>query len=96
MISAKIIESFQIKGRGIAVIIDQKTQLPIGRCLQAEIFQNDGSAVKFKTWKEWLLRRSKEPLEGEAFLISDATAKQVQVGMLITIKIEKAKNPNAC
>lgn len=88
MISAQIIESFQIKGRGTVVVIDAKTELPIGRSLQATIHQHDGSTEDYQAWKEWLLRRSKVPYEDEAFLIVDATIGQVPVGGSITLQTE--------
>lgn len=88
MISAKIIQSFQITGRGIVVQIDEKTDLPIGRCIKAIIHQHDGSTEEYDALKEWLLRRSRKPIEDEAFLIVDATSEQVPLGGLITLQIE--------
>ena len=88
MISAKITQSFQITGHGIAVVIDAKTDLPVGRCIKATIHQHDGTTKEYDAWKEWLLRRSKKSIEDEAFLIVDATSEQVPVGGLITLQIE--------
>lgn len=88
MIRAQIIESFQITGRGTVAVIDARTELPIGRCLQATIHHHDGSIEDFEAWKEWLLRSCKERLEDEGFLIVNATIGQVPVGGSITLQIE--------
>ena len=88
MVLAKITECFQIKGRGTVVVINAKTELPIGRCLDATIFHHDGKTETYDAWKEWLLRRSKEPVENEAFLIVDVTIEQIPNGGSITLQIK--------
>lgn len=88
MSCARIVECFQIAGRGTVVVIDTTTDLPVGRCLQTTIYRPDGSSADFKAWKEWLLRRNKEPLEDEAFLLVDATIDQVPIGSLITLQVD--------
>lgn len=85
MISAQIVESFQITGRGAVIVIDTTTELPVGRCLQATIHLPDGSRADYEAWKEWLLRRNKEPLETEGFLLVDATITQVPIGAWVTL-----------
>ncbi|MDD8024120.1 MAG: hypothetical protein PHX82_13550 [Paracoccaceae bacterium] len=88
MVLAKITERFLIKGRGTVVVINAKTDLPIGRCLEAKILQHAGKTETFDAWKEWLLRRSKEPLEDEGFLIVGATIEQIPIGGSIKLQIK--------
>lgn len=86
MISAQIVESFQITGRGTVIVVDTKTELPVGRCLKATVHKADGSVKVYTAWKEWLLRSNKEQLEDEAFLVVDATIAHIPVGALVTLQ----------
>ena len=88
MVLAKITERFLITGRGTVVVINAKTELPIGRCLEATILYHNGKTETYDAWKECLLRRSKEPFEDEAFLIVDATMEQIPNGGSITLQIK--------
>lgn len=87
MITAHIVEHFQITGRGTVIVIDKVTDLPIGRCLQATIQFSDGASLDYGAWKEWLLRRDNKPLEDEAFLIVDAPISHAPIGAVVTLKI---------
>lgn len=86
MISAQVIECFEVTGRGMVVVIDSETELPIGRCLQATIHQCEGATRKYKAWKEWLVRRSTASREDEVFLIVDATVEEISIGASITLQ----------
>jgi len=87
MKSAQIVESFRIAGRGTVIVIDNTTDLPVGRCLQATIQLSDGTSKDYQAWKEWLHRRAEAPLEDEAFLIVDATVSEVPIGALISLEV---------
>lgn len=86
MISAEVIECFEVTGRGTVVVIDSETELPTGRCLEATIHQREGATRKYQAWKEWLLRRSTAPQEDEVFLIVDATVEEIPLGAMITLQ----------
>ena len=90
MISAQIIECFEVTGRGTIILIDSKTDLPTGRCLRAKVQHHDGSTREYEAWKEWLLRRTTPPLEDEAFLIVDAVSEKVSIGGTITLKLDES------
>jgi len=65
----KIVECFQIPNRGTAVVINNTTELPSGKCLSARIISPDGKYFNTEAFKEWVLRKNPEPLDKEAFLL---------------------------
>ncbi len=82
----RIIERFQITGRGTVVVIDGRTELPVMHPLQASVTRSDGSVETFRAWKEWLLRRASPPLEDEAFLLVGADVERILIGSLIELR----------
>lgn len=78
----RITECFQITGRGVAVVIDGTTELPVMRLLRASVTRSDGSVETYRAWKEWMRR---PPLEVEAFLLVGAEVQQVPIGSLIEL-----------
>lgn len=67
-------------------MIDKETDLPTGHCLRATIHQHDGTTQEYAASKEWLLRRSQESLEDEAFLVIGAKANNIPIGGSITLQ----------
>ena len=75
-----VAETFEITGRGLAVAVDEVTDLPVGKKLAAVIHRPDGSTLRAEAFKEWLLRRTLDPIENEAFLLLGLTKDDVPVG----------------
>ncbi len=72
-----IAEKFQLTGRGTVVVVAQTTNLPVGEVLHATIVLPDGSRMKVQAYKEWLLPRTPEPIEKEAYLLLGVEMAQV-------------------
>lgn len=64
----KVMATFQLQN-GVVIAIAETTDLPVGKPLKAVITHPDGQQISAPAFKEWLLRRSLEPIEGEAFLL---------------------------
>jgi hypothetical protein len=82
----RVIETFQITGRGLAVAVDEPTDLPAGKRLLAMVIKPDGERLTADAYKEWLLRHTPKPVEGEAFLLMGLAAEDVPVGSEIRVK----------
>ncbi len=76
----RIVETFQITGRGLAVAVEESTELPVGRKLLAVVNRPDGSSISVEAYKEWLLRRHSEPMEKETFLLMGLSKSDVPIG----------------
>jgi hypothetical protein len=76
----RIVEAFEITGRGLVVVVDEQTDAPAGQRLSATIVQPDGSSVSVAATKEWLLRRATHPPEREAFLLIGLSMSETLVG----------------
>lgn len=79
----KIGERFQIADRGLAVTTGALTDLPVGKAIAATVIRPDGSELPVTAHKEWLLRKSIEPLEDEAFLLVGIIKTEVPEGSTI-------------
>jgi hypothetical protein len=85
-----VMARFQISGRGLGVAVDGVTDLPVSRKLEATIVRPDGSSLCADAYKEWLLRRTPEPLETEAFLLMGLTKDDVPVGSELHLEVPSA------
>jgi hypothetical protein len=47
----KIIETFQITGRGLAVAVEETTELPVRKKLCAFVTRQDGSVISVNAYK---------------------------------------------
>lgn len=83
----RVADTFQIAGRGLVVAVDEVTDLPVGKKLAATVVRPDGSTVDADAFKEWLLRRTPEPLESEAFLLPGLTKGDVPIGSELQINV---------
>ncbi|WP_298747511.1 hypothetical protein [uncultured Brevundimonas sp.] len=88
-IEAEIIETFAITGRGTVVVIDVTTSLPVAEELAAKVTRPDGSKLSASAFKEWLLRRTSEPLENEAFLLRSIDKAEIPLHSRITWEVRK-------
>ena len=79
-----VIETFSITGRGLVVVLDGFTGLPVGKALTVRITRPDGSTSDTVAYKEWLLRRSTPPVdEHEAFILRDIEKMQAPLGSTV-------------
>jgi len=83
----EIIETFEITGRGLAVAVEQATELPVSKKLLAVVKRPDGSSIYADDYKEWLLRRNSQPIEKEAFLLIGLSKVDVPVGSELHLQI---------
>lgn len=83
----RIIEVFQITGRGAAVVIDGITDFPVAKKFAATVIKPDGTSFGAEGWKEWLHRRNPEPIEREAFLLMGIAKEEVPVGSELLLRI---------
>jgi hypothetical protein len=81
----KIVDTFEITGRGLAVAIDEITNLPVGAELVAAITRPDGTTFRAIAYKEWLLRRQPVVQEAEAFLLRGVSKLEAPIGSEIEI-----------
>ena len=81
----KIVDTFEITGRGLAVAIDEVTNLPVGAELAATITRSDGVTFTAIAYKEWLLRRQPVVQETEAFLLRGVSKLDAPIGSEIEI-----------
>jgi hypothetical protein len=83
----RVAEAFQITGRGLVVAVEEVTELPVGKKLSARITTPDGTSIDAEAFKEWLLRRTPELLEKEAYLLVGLVKDDVPVGSEIHLEI---------
>lgn len=81
-----IVETFEITNRGL-VILGEATcdDIHVGKECQISIVTPSGQTLTRKGYKEWLLRRTPEPLEKEAYLVKGISKSDVPVGSVATI-----------
>jgi len=65
----RIVEVFEISGRGVGVLVDQTSDQSITGTLNAHITHPDGTTVRANASREWLRRHGATPIEREAFLL---------------------------
>ncbi len=81
----KIVDTFEITGRGLAVATDEITSLPVTAELVAKITCPDGAILSAAAYKEWLLRRQPIVQESEVFLLRGVSKPEVPIGSEIEI-----------
>jgi len=81
-----IIDTFEITNRGL-VILGEATcdAISVGKECRISIVTPSGQILTAKGYKEWLLRRTPEPLEKEAYLVEGISKSDVPVGSMATI-----------
>jgi len=83
----RVADTFHITGRGLAVAVDEATDLPVSKKLAATVVRPDGTMLNADAFKEWLLRRSTDSIEGEAFLLMGLSKADVPVGSQLHLRI---------
>jgi len=73
----KIIEYFEIPNHGTVVVVPEPTHMPARRVLKVSIIGSDGSRLAAEATKEWLLRRTIELIEQEAYLLRGVSKSQL-------------------
>jgi len=61
--------------------------LPVSKKLAATVVRPDGTMLNADAFKEWLLRRSTDSIEGEAFLLMGLSKADVPVGSQLHLRI---------
>lgn len=82
----RIVDTFQITGRGLVVAVESFSGLPVGKKLAATIIRPDGTSIFADAFKEWLLRREQKA-ETEAFLLMGLSKDDVPAGSEIELTI---------
>ena len=75
-----IVETFEIRGRGAVVVIDEPTGRDGGGGLLVQLIKPSGETVSTDAFKEWFLRRKWQPIEKDAFMLKGLHKEDVPVG----------------
>ena len=79
----KILETFHITDRGLVVVLDGFTGLAIGVAHPTRITTPSGASHSSEAYNEWLLRRTPEPVENEAFILEELAKDDVPIGSVV-------------
>lgn len=88
----KIIEIFLIAERGVVVAVDETTELPAGQKLLAVIRRPSGDSISVDAYKERLLRKTPQPIEGEAFLLVGLSKSDVPLGTDLQLRLSATES----
>ena len=83
----QVADTFLITGRGLVVAVERATDLPTGKRLVATVIRPDGTAINADAFKEWLLRRSPQPVEKESYLLMGLTKEDVPIGSDLRLSV---------
>ena len=83
----KVIEAFDIEGRGVVIVGNQRdSAVVVMKECCAEVKAPNGQVIKTAAFKEWVLRKAlPTPDETEAFLLRGRSKMDVPVGSEVTI-----------
>lgn len=87
-ISMRVVDTFSIS-RGLVVLLDQTTELPVARRLIAAITHPDGTETGAIAFKERLLRYKQAPLECDCFLLLGLSKDDVAIDSVISFEVEE-------
>jgi hypothetical protein len=79
----RVIDTFEISGRGVVVVVDETTDLQVSKKLFASVMRPDGSAILAGAFKEF---RHLKPGEKEAFLLMGLSKSDVPIGSYLQFK----------
>ncbi|MCB9669685.1 MAG: hypothetical protein H6736_23130 [Alphaproteobacteria bacterium] len=82
----EVVETFMISGRGLVVVLDGATDLPVGRAIRATVTTPDGHRIAVSAFREWLLRREPTHHERECFLLAALAKQDVPAGSTVTFE----------
>ena len=84
--SYRIIESFEITGRGLVVVVEETLDfLGAGRRLEVKITRPDDTVIEAIGFQEWLLRKQTAPAEKVVILLMGIEKSQVPIGSVLKI-----------
>jgi hypothetical protein len=78
-----IIETFEILGRGVVVVIDQIVPVVNGKEVPVIIHTSGGQTFVANAYHEWFLRKSMIKLEQSAFLLKNLKKHNIPAGSQI-------------
>jgi hypothetical protein len=81
----KVIETFEITGRGVVAVIDETVDLGVGKELRVVTTRPNGTLLEAHAYQEWLLRRQPTPVERAALLLVDIAKSEVPNGSSIRV-----------
>ena len=79
----RVIETSQIPGRGLVVVVDGTCSLPVGRGLPVEIETPRGQWLTAVAYKEWPRRHAPLDDEQDVYLFEDLGPAEVPVGSIL-------------
>ena len=79
----QVCDTFRITDRGLVVMVNDTTDLPVGRRLSATVVRPDGRTIETDAFKEWVLRYTTEALENECFLLIGLNQDDVPIGSVL-------------
>lgn len=79
----RVIETFQIDGRGLVVVVDGTSNLPVGRSLPVEIETPRGQWITTVAYREWPRREAPLDDEHDAYLLEGLRRDDVPVGSIL-------------
>jgi len=85
-LSYRVVEVFEITGRGVVAVFDEEIELTGGRPLQVRITSPDGAYFDALAFVERLLRRVPTVVEKSALLIQQVPKNALPVGSTLTLR----------
>ncbi len=79
----RVIETFHIIGRGLVVVVDGTSNLPVGRGLPVEIETPRGQRFTTMAFREWPRREAPLEDEHDAYLLEGLRRDDVPVGSIL-------------
>ena len=76
----KIVEKFNITGRGAIVVINEVTDRVPKQEYSVEILTENGTKLISSAFKEWLLRREAKPMEKECYCLKELDSDSIAIG----------------
>jgi len=84
----KVEDSFEVAGRGTALVVKEATEFPVAKPLRAILFRPDGTQLSAEAFKEFVLFRQPEVFEKEAFVVQGVKRSEVPDGCFVEIAAE--------
>jgi len=89
----KVIDTFLITNRGLVILGDATCDaIHVGTECEISIRTPSGETMNRKGFKEWLLKKTPEPLETEAYLVIGASKAEIPIGSVATITQTRNEN----
>lgn len=82
--SYRIVEVFEITGRGVVAMLDKKVDLLSGTAIHVKITNLDGEIFDAIAFPEWLLLREPRVVENSGLLLRSVSPNAVPAGSMLT------------